>query len=149
MLSPKRLLCRKLIAISMTRKLLLSAALILFAMPMIFAQVPAPASATTSVADAPRPLKIGGNILPPVLISSVEPKFKRPLFHKAKDGVVLVGLTIPINGIPTDIHIVRSGGQTFDKSALAAVKQYRFRPATEQGKPVAVIINVEVHYKVF
>jgi TonB family protein len=133
----------------MTRKLFLSAALILFAMPMIFAQMPAPASATTSVVDAPKPLKIGGDILPPVLVSSVEPKFKRPLFHKAEDGVVLVGLTIPINGIPTDIHIVRSGGHIYDKSALDAVRQYRFRAATEHGKPVPVIINVEVHYKVF
>jgi TonB family protein len=149
LLSPNRLLCRKLIAIFMTRKLLLSATLVLFALPMAFAQMPAPTSVTTPVVDAPRPLKIGGNILPPVLISSVEPKFKRPLFHKAKGGIVLVGLTVPIDGIPTDVHIVRSGGQTFDKSAMNAVRQYRFRPATEQGKPVPVIMNVEVHYQVF
>jgi protein TonB len=36
-----------------------------------------------------------------------------------------------------------------DEKALAAVKQYRFRPAMENGKPVLVELNVEVTFTVF
>jgi len=107
-----------------------------------FAQTPA--AATVS-----EPMKVGGDVLPPKLISTVEPKYPRPLFHKRKPSLVLVGLTIPVDGVPTDIHIVKSGGDTFDKSALTAVQQYRFQPASLHGKPVPVAINVEVHFEIF
>jgi protein TonB len=36
-----------------------------------------------------------------------------------------------------------------DEKAVEAVKQYRFKPATENGKPVAVFENVEVNFKIF
>jgi protein TonB len=36
-----------------------------------------------------------------------------------------------------------------DENAVAAVKQYRFKPATENGKPVAVYLNVEVNFEIF
>ena len=87
--------------------------------------------------------------MPPVLIASVEPEFKRSLFHKRKPGTVLIGLTVPVDGVPTDVHIIKSGGTYFDKSALTAVNQYRFRPATKNGTPVPVKINVEVNFRIF
>ena len=36
-----------------------------------------------------------------------------------------------------------------DENAVAAVKQYRFKPATENGKAVAVYLNVEVNFEIF
>jgi TonB family protein len=107
-----------------------------------FAQTPAAVAVS-------EPMKVGGDVLPPKLISTVEPKYPRPLFHKRKPGLVLVGLTVPVDGVPTDVHIVKTGGDTFDKSALAAVQQYRFQPASLHGKPVPVAINVEVHFEIF
>jgi TonB family protein len=126
----------------MLRKLLTTVALLLFAAPIVLSQTPAPA--TTSA-----PMKVGGDVLPPKLISTVEPKYPSPLFHKPKPSLVLVGITVPADGIPTDLHIVKSGGNSFDKSALNAVKQYRFQPATLHGKPVPVAINSEVQFKIF
>jgi protein TonB len=104
---------------------------------------------TSKVASTDAPLKVGGDVLPPKLISTVEPKYPRPLFHKPEPSNVLVSLTVPVSGIPTDIRIVKSGGATFDKSALNAVQQYRFQPSTLHGKPVPVAINVEVQFKIF
>ena len=132
---------------AMTRKLVVLAALILLALSVVFAQVPVPLPSTTS--DVSTPLEVGGNVLPPKLISSVEPKYPRPLFHKPKPSNVIVGVTIPIDGIPTNIHIVKSGGATFDKSALKAVSQYRFQPSTLYGKPVSTSIKIEVEFMVF
>ena len=103
----------------MTRKLVVLAALILIALPVAFAQTPAPLATTQP--DASTPLTVGGNVLPPKLISKVEPKYPRPLFHKPKPSNVIIGLTIPVDGLPTNVHIVKSGGATFDKSALKTV----------------------------
>ena len=36
-----------------------------------------------------------------------------------------------------------------DEKAVAAVKQYRFKPAMEGGKPVMVEMNVEVTFQIF
>ena len=36
-----------------------------------------------------------------------------------------------------------------DEKAVAAVKQYRFKPAMENGKPVTVEMNVEVTFQIF
>jgi protein TonB len=126
----------------MLRKLLPTVALLLFAAPIVPAQTPAPAT-------TPTPMKVGGDVLPPKLISTVELKYPRPLFHKPKASLVLVGVTVPVDGIPTDLHIVKSGGAAFDKSALNAVKRYRFQPATLHDKPVPVTLNIEVNFQIF
>jgi protein TonB len=34
-------------------------------------------------------------------------------------------------------------------NALAAVRQYKFKPATENGKPVTVDLSIEVEFQVF
>ena len=36
-----------------------------------------------------------------------------------------------------------------DEKAVEAVKQYRFKPAMENGKPVLVELNVEVNFQIF
>jgi TonB family protein len=124
----------------MTRRLLALSAILL--VPAHFGSAFGQTPAAATVAE---PMRVGGDVLPPKLISSVEPKYPRPLFHKRKPSLVLVGL----DGVPTDIHIVKSGGDTFDKSALSAVQQYRFQPASLHGKPVPVAINVEVNFRIF
>jgi TonB family protein len=132
----------------MPRKLLVPVALLFLALP-VFSQAPASVPAAPS-ADVSTPMKIGGDVLPPKLIFSVKPKtFPFKPFHKHGTTVVLVGLIVPPNGIPTDVHIVKSGGDSFDKSALTAVNQYRFQPATFHGNPVSTKVNIEVLFKVF
>ena len=95
------------------------------------------------------PMKVGGEILPPVLIHSVDPKYPRPLFGKAKPSSVLIDLVVTDKGDPTKISIVRSGGDKFDKNAIDAVRQYQFKPAMLHGETVPVEINIEVQYKIF
>jgi protein TonB len=36
-----------------------------------------------------------------------------------------------------------------DEKAMEAARQYRFKAATENGKPVAVYLNVEVNFEIF
>jgi TonB family protein len=51
------------------------------------------------------------------------------------------------HGMPTAIRVVRSIGHGLDENAVAAVSQYRFRPATVDGNPIAARITIEVSFR--
>lgn len=68
---------------------------------------------------------------------------------KAKhQGVVLVDALITPDGRATDVHVIKSLGLGLDENAVAAVKTWRFRPATgPNGKPAAVEQTIEVEFR--
>jgi len=90
--------------------------------------------------------KIGGGVSAPVVIYQVAPEYS-PEAKKVKfTGIVLVNLIVDENGLPQNVHVLRGVGMGLDDSAMAAVKQYRFKPAMEGGKPVPVELNIEVNF---
>ena len=56
-------------------------------------------------------------------------------------------LIVGSDGLPRDIRVGRSLSPEFDESAIDAVKKWKFAPATKDGKPVAVEINIEINFK--
>jgi protein TonB len=68
---------------------------------------------------------------------------------KAKhQGVVLVTALITRDGRATNVHVVKGLGLGLDENALAAVKTWRFRPATgPDGRPAAVEQTIEVNFR--
>lgn len=87
--------------------------------------------------------KVGPGVNPPKLIHSVDPYHPGPVGSSA---LVVLQVTIDDNGVPHDVKVVRSGGLDFDDRAVAAVRQWRFQPASKDGHPVAVLVNVEVNF---
>jgi protein TonB len=92
---------------------------------------------------------IGGGVSSPVLTFKVDPEFSEEARRAKFMGVVLVNLIVDQNGNPQNVHVLRGVGMGLDEKAVAAVKQYRFKPAREAGKPVAVELNVEVNFQIF
>lgn len=58
-------------------------------------------------------------------------------------GVVVISTIISFDGTTRDLRIVSSPSPKFEKAALEAVRQWRFRPATCDREPVEVRINVD------
>jgi thiol-disulfide isomerase/thioredoxin len=58
----------------------------------------------------------------------------------------LVNLIVDPHGVPQNVHVLRGLGMGLDEKAVEAVRQYRFKPAMEHGKPVAVEMNAEVNF---
>ncbi|MDE3197846.1 MAG: energy transducer TonB [Acidobacteriota bacterium] len=87
---------------------------------------------------------IGNGVLPPRITHQVSPEHPANGFRIT--GTVLVGLIVSSKGEPKDVHVVRSLDKSVDQSAVDAVKQWQFDPATRDGKPVAVRINVEIRF---
>ena len=46
-------------------------------------------------------------------------------------------------------RIARSLGLGLDEKALEAVRQWKFEPARKDGQPVAVLVNVEVNFRLY
>lgn len=92
---------------------------------------------------------VGGSVHAPVLISSVDPQYTEAARKAKLSGNVVVGLTVDPNGVPQDVHITKGLGNVLDAKAVEAVQQYRFKPGTKNGEPVAVALNVEVNFQIF
>jgi protein TonB len=92
---------------------------------------------------------IGGGVSQPELIFKVDPEFSEEARRAKFMGIVTVNLIVDPQGRPENVHVLRGVGMGLDEKAVAAVKQYRFKPAKENGKPVAVELNVEVNFQIF
>jgi len=75
-----------------------------------------------------------------------------PEYPRGKPGVtgddadVVLYATIAADGKLRMPYVIESGGIEFDKAAAIKVREWRFHPATCDGKPVAVQIRVEVRF---
>jgi TonB family protein len=86
-------------------------------------------------------------VVPAKLIHMVTPKYPRSAIPEGIDASVTVTLTIPPDGIPKDVRIAKGFRPDFDESAIDAVRQWRFKPATKDGNPVEVTVTVDVAFK--
>jgi protein TonB len=92
---------------------------------------------------------VGGGVSSPVLIVHPEPEFSEAARKAKFQGNVMVRLVVDPQGMPRNIRVTQGVGMGLDEKAMEAVRQYRFRPAMEGGKPVAVEMNVEVDFQIF
>jgi TonB family protein len=99
-------------------------------------------------APGPRPAGKGGVGIP-VAIYSPEPSFSDEARKKNVQGIVTLMLVVGKDGRPYDIHVRQSLGMGLDEQAIEAVKTWRFRPATLDGKPVDAQIAVEVNFRLY
>jgi periplasmic protein TonB len=95
------------------------------------------------------PRRIGGGVSAPEVIHAVEPEFSEEARKAKFMGNVLVNLWVGTDGLPSHVHVIRPVGMGLDEKAVEAVKQYRFKPAMENGKPVLVELNIEVNFQIF
>jgi TonB family protein len=107
-----------------------------------------------------RVYRVGRGVKPPHARHTPDPKYAEAARAAKLQGTsVLLAVVTPL-GATTAISIQRSlgsglndklrtAGQQLDQRAIEAVSQWKFDPATFQGKPVAVVINVEVNFKLY
>jgi TonB family protein len=82
---------------------------------------------------------------PPRVVSAPAPDFSQGI-RRQIPGTVLVYLRVDEKGNPTDVRVLKGLNPEMDEKALQAVRQYKFKPAMEDGKPIKVEMNVEVNF---
>ena len=85
----------------------------------------------------------------PVLLHKVEPEYTEEARAAKLQGTVLLQVEIEPNGRVSREHlkVARSLGQGLDEKAFEAVRQWTFKPAFQDGKPVATTITIEVNFR--
>jgi TonB family protein len=122
-------------------------------------QVPiaTPQGADGKVANPPKqdePLpggyyRVGGEVSAPRAIKSRDPEYTNAARNAKIKGSVVLWLVVNEQGLPEHIKVQKSLGYGLDESAINAVKHWKFKPATKDGKPVAVMINIEVNFDLY
>lgn len=95
------------------------------------------------------PRQIGNGVSEPKIIHQVDAEFSEEARKAKMSGVVTVGFVVDEKGNVIRAHVVRGLGMGLDEKAIEAVQQYKFKPAMENGKPVAVFMNVEINFQIF
>jgi protein TonB len=93
-------------------------------------------------------MHIGGGISRPIVLYQVEPEFSEEARKAKFSGSVTVYLYIEPDGTPSHVRVVQGVGMGLDEKAVEAVRQYRFKPAMKDGKPVRVDLYVAVNFQI-
>jgi TonB family protein len=98
-------------------------------------------------AEPEGPIRVGGDVQPPVKLSAPSPQYTE-IARKARiQGVVIVEAIIDKAGKVTNVKVLKGLPMGLDTAAADAVKKWTFEPATLNGKPVAVIYNLTVNFR--
>ena len=82
----------------------------------------------------------------PVLIRQVMPEYTAAAAEAGVSGKVALLAIIDEEGMPRGLRVSKGLGYGLDEAVLAAVEQWRFRPAVRQGKPLPVRATIEVGF---
>jgi protein TonB len=112
-----------------------------------------PASSTVSSPPA-APRQAAPQVKTPVSISASyaasnpDPSYPKMSLSNQEEGTVMLRVLVQPDGTAGDVQIKTSSGYTLlDKSAQKAVRNWRFNPATVDGKPVAQWYQVPITFK--
>jgi periplasmic protein TonB len=96
---------------------------------------------------APKPERpIGGEVKAALLISSVPPAYPRLARSQGVEGDVTLDALIDVTGRVTKIKTI-SGPELLQQAAAAAVRQWKYEPATLDGKVVPMHLTVTVKFR--
>jgi protein TonB len=100
-------------------------------------RVPAPGLLMPSVTREVKP------VIPPDAMRAHAAESRRRGFVRHS---VELELLVSVKGNVSAARVIRSTDARFDSSALAAARQWLFKPATKAGEPVPVVVNLVLEF---
>ncbi len=92
-------------------------------------------------------LVVGGDVLPPEKIYAPLPPYTESARKARISGTVIVQAIVDQEGKVTHVKLLKGLGFGLDESAMAAIKQWKFKPATVKGAPVQVAYSLTVRFE--
>ena len=93
--------------------------------------------------------RIGGGVSAPHAIYDPDPEYSDEARKAKYQGNVVLEAVIGADGHPRSLRVVRSLGMGLDQKALDAVHNWRFSPALKDGRPVNVLVDIEVAFRLY
>jgi len=91
------------------------------------------------------PIRVGGQIRPPIRVKDVAPVYPAIAQSARVQGDVVIEATIDEDGKVADTRVVKSV-PLLDQAALDAVRQWQYQPSLLNGVPTAVVTTVTVKF---
>jgi TonB family protein len=83
----------------------------------------------------------------PVLVRDVKPQYTDDAKKRQVQGSVELEEVITSDGtVRDDVRVVKSLDPDLDTQAVTAAKQWQFKPGTKDGKPVNVMVRIEMTF---
>ncbi len=93
------------------------------------------------------PYRPGSGVLPPRILREVKAGYTEDARRANVEGGVVLEIVVRRDGSVGDIRLLSGLPHGLNERAIAAVRQWRFAPATRLGQAVDVVVEVEVAFK--
>jgi periplasmic protein TonB len=82
-------------------------------------------------------------------IYTPDPEYSDKARKKKKNGTVILETVVGTDGLTHDIHVLQPLGYGLDEQAVKALGQWKFEPATKDGQPVPVLLQIEMNFRLY
>jgi periplasmic protein TonB len=104
------------------------------------------AGSTKQPAAPPAPLPVGGDVKQAHLLSSTQPTYPVLAKNQHIQGDVRIDALIDANGHVSAMKVI-SGPMLLHQAAMDALKEWKYQPATLDGKPVPMHLTVTLQFR--
>jgi len=130
------------------RRLLASFGIALFVCSAATASAVSVLPMTALTAQSTKVYKPGDGITLPIVVREAKPRYTPEAMKQKIQGSVWMLVVVLESGDVGDVQISKSLDAEYglDQEAIKAAKQWKFKPGTREGKPVAVEVTVEMTF---
>ncbi len=93
------------------------------------------------------PIHVGGDVKKPEKLHTPQPSYTEEAREAGIQGVVITQCIIDRSGRVRQVKILKGLPNGLSEKAASTIKEWRFKPATLDGKPVEVYYNLTVHFR--
>jgi protein TonB len=94
---------------------------------------------------SPEMKEVAPDVAQALLVQRVEPEYPAEAKQQRIEGPVVLQAEISPEGRIQKLTLI-SGDPALAESAINAVKRWRYRPYTPDGRPVAMLTTITVHF---
>ena len=91
-------------------------------------------------------ITVNGDVMKKKLVRKVTPRYPAEAMHQRVSGTVILRVLIGVDGSVKDMQYV-SGPRILVQATMDGVRQYKYRPATENGQAVEVETTVTTEFE--
>jgi TonB family protein len=98
-------------------------------------------------AASPKRIRVGGLVEASKLLESERPVYPESARVRGVEGVVVLEAVISMEGVPLSLTVLKSPDPELSEAALAAVRQWHYKPTLLNGEPIEVVTTITINFR--